>query len=275
MTRRHTQYILLAVAVAMALLYLFPIYWMYVSALKGPAETFVYPPTLVPKDPNWSIFSDVWQRTDMLGAFGNSLFIAIGTTILTGLLGTGCAYVLARHRSGWIDLALFLILTLQVLPPSLLVTPTFVGFHFAGLLDTPRLSVIIAKTAKEIPFFIIFVRAAFMTIPRDVEEAALIDGLSRFGALVRILLPLARNGILVCSIIVFLHAFGEFIYARSMIQNASLQPLSLGLYTFMGPNSTEWNAVMAYASLYATPVLAVFILLQRKIVTGLTSGAIK
>ena len=114
-----------------------------------------------------------------------------------------------------------------------------------------------------------------MSVPQELEEAALVDGNSRIGAFWNIVLPLARNGILVSAILIFMQAFGEFVYSKSMIQAKELQPASVGLNSFMGPNTNEWNKIMAYATIYVTPILAAFVLLQRRIVSGLTSGALK
>jgi len=209
-------------------------------------------------------------------AFPYCLFLASGGhTQIVAVLGVGCAYVLARYRNVWVDVGLFLILMLQVLPASLMVTPIFVGFSQFGLLDTPRLAVILAIAAKSMPFFVVLVRATFMSVPMELEEAALVDGNSRIGAFFNIVLPLARNGILVSAILIFMQAFGEFVYSKSLIQAVELQPASVGLNSFMGPNTNEWNNIMAYATIYVTPILAAFVLLQRRIVSGLTSGALK
>ena len=246
MTPLWTQRLLLVVAILLALLYLFPLYWMYVTSLKTGSEIFATPPGFVPADPQWGVFGYVWGLRDMGRFLWNSVIIASGTMVLTALLGTGCAYVLARYRNMWIDVALFLVLMLQVLPASLMITPLFVGFSMAGLLNHPQLAVVLALTAKTMPFFVVLVRATFMSVPGELEEAAQVDGNSR-----------------------------EFIYSKSIIQAVELQPASVGLNAFMGPNTTEWNNIMAYASIYVTPILAAFVLLQRRIVSGLTSGALK
>ncbi|MCD7059849.1 carbohydrate ABC transporter permease [Pelagibacterium xiamenense] len=269
------NWLLLAVALGLAALYLFPLYWMYVTSLKTGSEVFATPPGFVPRDAQWDNFPYVWSVRDMGSYIWNSLIIASGTTFLTAALGTGCAYVLARYRNMWIDIGLFLILMLQVLPASLMITPIFVGFSQFGLLETPRLAVILALTAKTMPFFVVLVRATFMSVPSELEEAALVDGNSRIGAFFAIALPLARNGILVSAILIFMQAFGEYVYSKSIIQSPALQPASVGLNAFMGPNTNEWNNIMAYASIYVTPILAAFVLLQRRIVAGLTSGALK
>jgi multiple sugar transport system permease protein len=275
MTKTYTPWFLLIVALALAAVYLFPLYWMYVTSLKTGSEIFANPPTLWPSAPNADIYPETWARRTMPVFLLNSVIIAGGITALTVILGTGCAYVLARYRNMWIDIGLFCVLMLQVLPASVMVTPLFVGFNQIGLLNFPRTAVVLAAAAKAMPFFVVLVRATFMSVPRELEEAALVDGNSRVGAFFNIVLPLARNGILVCAILTFMSAFGEYIYSKSIIQSPALQPASVGLSGFLGPNSTDWNGIMAYSAIYVTPILLVFVILQRRIVSGLTSGALK
>lgn len=267
--------LMLAIAIVMAAIYLFPLYWMYITTLKSGSEMFATPPSFWPSSPQWGTYGYVWESRRMGRYLWNSLVIAVGAVTLITVLGVGCAYVLARYRNVWVDIGLFLILMLQVLPASLMVTPIFVGFSQLGMLNYPRLAVVIAIAAKSMPFFVVLVRATFMAVPQELEEAALVDGNSRVGAFFNIVLPLARNGILVSAILIFMQAFGEFVYSKSMIQAAELQPASVGLNSFMGPNTNEWNNIMAYATMYVTPILAIFVLLQRRIVSGLTSGALK
>lgn len=269
------NWLMLAIAIVLAVIYLFPLYWMYLTSLKSGSEMFANPPGFWPADPQWQTYAYVWESRNMGRYLWNSVLIASSAVALITVLGVGCAYVLARYRNVWVDIGLFLILMLQVLPASLMITPIFVGFSQVGLLDYPRLSVILAIAAKSMPFFVVLVRATFMAVPQELEEAALVDGNSRVGAFFNIVLPLARNGILVSAILIFMQAFGEFVYSKSMIQAAELQPASVGLNSFMGPNTSEWNNIMAYATMYVTPILALFILLQRRIVSGLTSGALK
>ena len=267
--------LMFVIAILLAIIYLFPLYWMYITALKSGSEMFATPPSFWPAVPEWGVYAEVWQSRNMGRYLWNSMVIASGAVVLISALGTGCAYVLARYRNGWVDIGLFLVLMLQVLPASLMITPIFVGFSQFGMLEMPRLAVILAIAAKSMPFFIVLVRATFMSVPMELEEAALVDGNSRVGAFFHIVLPLARNGILVSAILIFMQAFGEFVYSKSLIQAVELQPASVGLNSFMGPNTNEWNKIMAYATIYVTPILAVFVLLQRRIVSGLTSGALK
>lgn len=275
MSRSLLPWLMVTVALALAAVYLFPLYWMYVTSLKTNSEIFANPPTFIPRDMDISIYPDVWVRRTMQVFMWNSTLIAFGVTAITMLSGTPCAYVLARYRNIWIDIALFTVLMVQVLPASVMVTPLFVGFHQVGLLDWPRTAVVLASAAKAMPFFVVLARATFMNVPRELEEAALVDGNSRIGAFAFIVLPLARNGILVCGLLIFMDAFGEYIYSKSIIQDQKLQPASVGLSGFLGPNSTDWNSIMAYSAIYVTPILAMFVLLQRHIVAGLTAGALK
>ena len=268
---------MLVLAIALAAIYLFPLYWMYVTSLKGQLGNLRQPADLLAARPEsrrsfprpgcggpWATF--LW----------NSLVIGSGVTALTVLLGTGCAYVLARYRSAWIDVGLFPILMLQVLPASVMITPLYVGFNQLGLLNFPRTAVVLAAAAKAIPFYIVLVRATFMNVPRELEEAALVDGNSRWGAFFFIVLPLARNGILVLAILTFMQALRRVHLLQ--VDHPPRKPISRpasGCRASSGPNSTDWNGIMAYAAMYVTPIVAIFVILQRRIVAGLTSGALK
>ena len=266
---------LLAFAIILAALYLFPLYWMYVTSLKTQSSIFAVPPEFLPGVPQWGNYATIWEVANIPRFIWNSLVIATGVTLITGLVGAGCAYVLARYRNRWIDVALFTVLMLQVLPPSLMVTPIFVGFASVGLLEYPRFATILAVSAKTMPFFVILCRAAFMTVPRELEEAALVDGNSRAGAFFMIVLPLARNGLLISALLVFMQGFGEYVYSASIIADNRLQPASIGMTNYLQPNQVNWNAIMAFAATYVTPIIAAFVILQRQIVNGLTAGALK
>jgi multiple sugar transport system permease protein len=269
-----TRKILCLVGIVLTAIYLFPLYWMYATAFKSASEIFQVPPALWPSAPEWN-FGRVLRDTNVLGYMANSLLVATGVTAIVVLLGTGCAYVLSRYRNAWVEAALFAILMMQVLPSSLMVTPLFVAFSQVGLLASPRLAVILAQAAKVLPLFIVLCRASFVQVPRELEDAARVDGASRIGAFFRIAVPLARNGILISAVLVFLQSFGEYVYARSLISQEPLQTASVGLQGFIGPNANDWTGVMAYSAIYVTPVLVVFMLLQRRIVSGLTAGALK
>jgi multiple sugar transport system permease protein len=268
------KYLLLALALAFAAIYLFPVYWMYATALKSSGAIFKFPPELWPSEPEVQV-ARVFAEHDIGRYLWNSLLVATGITAITVVLGTGAAYALANARGAKANVALFLIIVLQVLPPSLMVTPLFVAFNQVGLLAWPRSAVVLATAAKTLAFYVVLCRATFTQVPRELRDAALVDGNSHLGAFFMIILPIARNGILITSVLVFLQSFGEYVYSRSFIAAKELQTATVNLASYLSANSADWVGLMNYAGIYVAPILVVFILLQRQIVTGLTSGALK
>jgi multiple sugar transport system permease protein len=256
-------WVMVAIAVLIAAVYLFPVYWMYASALKPALELNAAPPTLYPHAPTLAAFRWIFQAENVVRFMQNSVVISVATTVLTLVLATGAAYSLARFRSVWMDVVLIGVMLSQVLPPPLLVTPMFVIFRQIGLINT-QLAVILATTTKTLPFAVIMLRTTFAQVPIDLEDAARVDGCSRAVAFLRVTLPLARVGYI-----------GEFVYPVSLMNKAALQPATVGLYSFVGADYSDWGNAMAFACVFVTPVIIIFMLLQRRIVSGLTAGALK
>jgi multiple sugar transport system permease protein len=267
-------WVMVAIAVLIAAVYLFPVYWMYASALKPALELNAAPPTLYPHAPTLAAFRWIFQAENVVRFMQNSVVISVATTVLTLVLATGAAYSLARFRSVWMDVVLIGVMLSQVLPPPLLVTPMFVIFRQIGLINT-QLAVILATTTKTLPFAVIMLRTTFAQVPIDLEDAARVDGCSRAVAFLRVTLPLARVGYIVVGTLVFLLAYGEFVYPVSLMNKAALQPATVGLYSFVGADYSDWGNAMAFACVFVTPVIIIFMLLQRRIVSGLTAGALK
>jgi len=274
MSRLLKRYLPSMVGLTILCLYLFPIYWMFATSFKGPAEAALYPPTMFPADPvsnHW----DVFVARDMGQYFWNSLVITAGTLSITILVGTGAAYALSLTRNMYVEIALFSILLMQALPPSLMVTPLFVMFNLFGILDTPRTAVVLALAGKSLPFYIVICRTAFLGIPKELREAALVDGSSRIGVFFKIVVPLARNAVLVAATLLGIQAMGDYVYSASFIYDKELQPLTVGLANYVGAEVTDWAGIMTYSSIMITPILVIFVLLQRRLVSGLTAGALK
>ena len=268
------RWLLTGVGAVIAGFYLFPVYWMYASALKVSDELNANPPTLIPHAPTLAAFRWIFERENIGQFMANSLVLSGSVTALTLILATGAAYSLARKKSVWMDVVLIGVMLSQVLPPPLLVTPMFVIFRQLGLINT-QLAVILATTTKTLPFAIVMLRTTFAQVPVDLEDAARVDGSSRTMAFMRITLPLARIGYIVVGALVFLLAYGEFVYPVSLLNKKALQPATVGLYGFVGADYSDWGNAMAFASVFVTPVIVVFMLLQRRIVSGLTAGALK
>ena len=268
------RWILLAIGVTIAAFYLFPVYWMYVSSLKTSSELNASPPTLLPEAPTLAAYVWIFTLENIARYLGNSFLQSASVTVLTLFLATGAAYALSRVRSFWMDAVLVGIMLSQVLPPALLVTPMFVIFRQIDLINT-QTAVILATTTKTLPFAVIMLRTTFAQIPVELEEAARVDGCSRMKAFLSVTLPLARVGYIVVGALVFLLAYGEFVYPVSLVNKNELQPATVGLYGFVGADYSDWSNAMAFASVFVTPVIVIFMLLQRRIVSGLTAGALK
>jgi len=273
-TKRARSLIFTIVAFAGAAIYLFPIYWMLISGFKSSAEIFVNPPTFFPRDPSLEAFHSVIVQENIARYLRNSVVIALPVTLLTLALGSMGAYAMSRIRSRLVDVALVIVLLLQVFPEALIATPIFIIFKAMGLLNS-FVAVILATTSKTLAFALVILRPMFLQVPHELEEASFVDGATRFQAFWRIVLPLMRAPLLVAGAIAFAQAYGQFVYPITLLNKQELQPGSVGIYAFIGAEFADWHRVMAFASIYVLPILAMFLLLQREIVSGLTAGALK
>jgi multiple sugar transport system permease protein len=271
---RRRAPLLTLIAVAGVALYLFPIYWMFISGLKDSAEIFANPPSLFPRAPSLAAFQHVFARENVLRYLRNSLAIAVPVTLLTVAMGACGGYALSRLRSRLVDAALFAVLMLQVFPDALLATPMFIIFKFLGLLNTFA-AVILATTSKTLAFALVILRPMFRQVPIELEEASLVDGCNRFQTFRRIVLPIMHIPLIVVGALSFVQAYGQFVYAFTLLNRNELQPATVGIYSFVGAEYADWHRVMAFSSVFVLPILAVFLMLQNKIVSGLTAGALK
>jgi multiple sugar transport system permease protein len=255
---------------------------MVSTSLKPPTEIFQTPPALIPAHPQIDSYrSALGLPTDrpelyITGAlyFKNSFIIAASTMLLTLAFAIPAAYALSRFNfRGKTTFMLFLIVT-QMLPAVLLVIPLFVLFKMFSLYNT-YLSVILADTALALPFAIIILRTSFMQIPEALEEAGLIDGASRLQVLWYIVLPLMRASLVAVGVFSFLTAWGEFVFALSFLAKPELQPISIGIFQFIGMYKTQWDTMMAFSTLVAIPAVVALLFLQRHFISGLTAGSMK
>jgi len=272
--KRRRAPLLTLIAGAGVALYLFPIYWMFVSGLKNSAEIFANPPTLFPRTPSLAAFSYVFMREDVLRYLRNSLAIAVPVTLLTVAMGACGGYALSRLRSRLVDAALFTVLMFQVFPDALLATPMFIIFKSIGLLNTLT-AVVMATTSKTLAFALVILRPMFRQVPIELEEASLVDGCNRLQTFCRIVLPIMHIPLIVVGALSFVQAYGQFVYALTLLSRQDLQPATVGIYSFVGAEYADWNRVMAFSSVFVLPVLLLFLVLQRRIVAGLTAGALK
>jgi multiple sugar transport system permease protein len=263
------------IAVASTALFLFPIYWMFITSIKPRNELFSNPPTLYPLNPTFHAYKENFLNDlQIIGYIGNSVIIATGTLLLTLLLAAPFAYALARVNIKGKGILLIFLLSTQMLPNIMLAMPLFIMFSKYGLINSFT-ALIIANTTYALPFAILVLRPYFLSIPSGLEEAAAIDGCNKLRTFWKIILPLVRPGLLTVGAFCFLFGWGDLLFALILTSDPSLRPLTLGLYNFIGEYGTNWNSLMAVAAIATIPIIVIFITLQKYIVGGLTSGSVK
>ncbi len=281
-SRVRTNILKICLGAILTALYVFPLVWMFSTSVKPPEEILRVPPILLPEHPQAQSYLQVLGLStgrQPLSSNGitlliNTLIISTYTTLLTLLLAVPGAYALARFRLRGRSVFLLAFLIAQMLPNVLLVIPLFILFKPLDLINRFT-GVILADAALALPMAVIILRASFLQIPVDLEEAALIDGGSRVQVLWYIILPLIRAGLIAVGAFAFLTAWGELIFALTFLQNPELHPVSVGVYQFIGMYTTQWDSMMAFSSLIALPALVAFLFLQKYFIRGMTTGAVR
>jgi multiple sugar transport system permease protein len=265
-------WLLLSPLLVLALL---PYAVMVSTALKPAAEIFAFPPHLLPAAPDLSSFAAMWLKTDFGSALLNSLYVSFGATILTLALAVPAAYAMTRFAlpaKG--ALRLFLLLS-QMISPVVLIIGIFRLMSLQGLIDN-RWSLILANAGFSVAFAIWMLQSYFQTIPKEIEEAARIDGASWFAALRRIFLPLAVPAVGITAIFTFISAWTDFILAFTLLRSPEKLTATMKVfYLVSGSYHVDWNDVMAASLVTTVPIAAIFIVLQKTIVNGLAAGAVK
>ena len=257
------------------LIFIFPLYWMLVTALKTQVEIFSIPTPLWPENLTFDAFTKQLSTSrDTLRGFKNSLIISCGATVISTVLAIPASYGLARFRFGARKALVLFFLITQMLPSTLVLTSLYIMFSKLGLLNT-YLAPILADATLGIPFSIIILRTYFVSIPKELDEAAKIDGCSHLSAFVKIMLPIAKPGIVVAAVFSFVYAWGDLIYGITFITNPNMRPITSSIYNYVQQYQTLWNSTMAFGIIAITPVVLIFIFMQKYIVSGLTNGAVK
>lgn len=257
------------------LIFIFPLYWMIVTALKTQVEIFSIPTPLWPENLTFEAFAKQLSTSgDTLRGFKNSLIISCGATVIATVLAIPAAYGLARFRFGARrGLVLFFLIT-QMLPSTLVLTSLYIMFSKMHLLNT-YWAPILADATLGIPFSIIILRTYFVSIPKELDEAAKIDGCGHVSAFTKIMLPIAKPGIVVAAVFSFVYAWGDLIYGITFITNPTMRPITSSIYNYVQQYQTLWNSTMAFGIIAISPVVLIFIFMQKYIVSGLTNGAVK
>jgi multiple sugar transport system permease protein len=254
-------------------LLVFPLWWMLVTAVAAPGDIRSYPPVFLPLAPNLQAFHAVLFERPMLRWLGNSLAIAAISTGFTMVLSVLAGYALSRFTSRVARGAGMTILLAKMIPTTLLVIPLYVMFRDLGLAAT-LLSAALSHCTVTIPFAIWMLKAYFDSVPRELEEAAMIDGCNPLATLWRVVLPVSLPGLGATALYAFILSWNEFAFARTLlISRPENWTVTIGIASIGGEYIVSWNEIMAAAAIVALPVVAVFLWLERYLVVGLTAGA--
>ena len=262
------------VLVALAIVVLFPFYWMTVTSFKNEEQmrslvSMFWPRPLVGEN-----YEQLLAKTDFVKWYGNSATVAISSTLLATAVGTIGAYALARLRFLGRGFLASATLITYLVPPSILFIPLYAQMRNLGLANSLG-GLIAAYPSFTVPFVTWLLMGYFESIPEELEEAAMIDGATRFGAFYRVVLPLSAPGVLAAGLYAFTQAWNEFLYALVFITDGKLRTLPVGLASFITGDVYGWGYLMAGAVLTTLPVIAAYIYLQKYMVEGLTAGSVK
>jgi N,N'-diacetylchitobiose transport system permease protein len=252
----------------------FPVYWMVATAFKPGQQILSYTPQWIPTHPTLSNFRDAIDQPFFWDAVKNSLIIVSSVVALSVVLAFLASLALAKFHFYGRKAFIVLILGVQMVPLAALIIPLYILMSRLGQVD--KLTGVIAMYLTFVlPFTVWTMRGFLLGIPKELEEAAMVDGATRFGAFVRVLLPLVGPGLVATSIFAFIQAWNEFIIAYVFLHTPEKQTLMVWLASFTTLRGTEWGPLMAGATLCALPVVVFFLLVQRRIAFGLTAGAVR
>jgi arabinogalactan oligomer/maltooligosaccharide transport system permease protein len=268
-----------AILVFVSLLVLYPVLWVVRMALT-PSQSFAMGLSPIPEDPSLANFVDVVGHTDLSGTwvFGHQLWNSIWISTITAVVGvslaTSAAYAFSRFRFPGQKLGMTSLLVTQMFPGTMMMIPLYILLDMTNLLDT-QTGLILVYSTTSIPFSTWMLKGYFDTIPKDLEEAARMDGASTLRIFFSIILPLARPAIAITALFSFMTAWNEFILAAKFMNAETSYTLPVVLQGYVGARSTAWGHFAAGAILVSTPVMALFFFLQKSLVEGLTAGSVK
>ncbi len=263
------------VGVAIFVVMIFPVFWMVSTAFKSDDQINALTPTWFPLHPTLKHFRDALAKPYFWDDVKNSVIVVLVTVTIAMVLAFLAAVALSKYRFTGRKLFIVLVIGVQMLPGAGLIIPLYVvlaRYHEVNTLT----GVILVYLTGVLPFSVWTLRGFILGIPKDLEEAAMVDGSTRLGAFARILLPLVAPGLVATSVFAFITSWNEYIFARVLLNDGSKQTITVWLSYFLGTSrNTDWGALMAASTLTAIPVVIFFLIVQRKIAFGLTAGAVK
>ncbi|AWV32134.1 carbohydrate ABC transporter permease [Paenibacillus sp. FSL H7-0716] len=273
-TRKLGYSLLYIVLIAVAALQLFPLVWLLFFSLKNNQEVFNLPALSLPMNPHWENYAKVWNVGNINVYFFNSVWITIAATVLTVIFGSLVTYAVTRMKWKGSSFVLGLFMVAMMIPVHSTLIPLFSIFNKIGLTDHP-LSLILSYVAFNMPITIMILLGFYYALPREVEEAAVIDGCSVNRMFFRIILPMTSSVIATTAIINMIYNWNEFIFVNTFISSDSYKTLTVGVQNFIGQYTTDWGAIGATLMISILPILITFLFLSNRIVEGIAAGSVK
>ena len=267
------------VLIITSLLSVFPFIWLTSTSLKGINEDiFAYPPTIIPQDFTWANYIDVWHRVNFMGYFWNSMIVAGLTVLLNLILSSLAAYPLARMQFRGKKFTFFAILATIMIPFQAIMLPVYLITLKLHLIDS--VNNVMGYIGLVMPFAvsafgIFLMRQAFLKVPKEVEEAAIVDGCNVFQMFVKVVLPMVKPTLAVLAVFTFIGSWGEFLWPSIMLTKDSMYTLPVGINNLQGMFSSNWRFIAAGSILATIPIIIFFLAMQRYFMSGENDGAVK
>lgn len=261
-----------AVTAICALVYVLPIYLIVLTSFKTAQEAFQIPPTFFAW-PTLAGYADFFARTNVLHMLTNSLIVTTSSTAIAFIIGVPAAYGLARYKGRAQGAVGLTFIASRFIPPIAMVVPFFLGLRAMNGLDS-LWGLILIYVGMNVPYVVWMMRGFFIDLPVEIEEAALVDGCTRMGTLMRVVIPIARGGLAATAVLTLMFAWNEFLFAL-LLTSSKAQTLPLSITAFLGEGGIEWNVLAAAGTLIMLPAIVFSVFVQKHMARGLTFGAVK
>ncbi|MBE7709838.1 MAG: carbohydrate ABC transporter permease [Cyanobacteria bacterium SIG32] len=267
------------ILIIVSVLSIFPFLWLISTSLKGAGENiFAYPPVFIPQDLTFENYVGVWKRVNLFGYFVNSMIVAIGTVVLNLLLSSLAAYPLARMEFNGKKITFFAVLATIMIPFQAIMLPVYLITIKLNLIDS--VSNLAGYLGLIMPFAvsafgIFLMRQAFLGIPREMEEAAIVDGCNVFQVFWKVLLPMVKPSLAVLAIFTFIGSWGEFLWPSIVLTKEALYTLPVGVNNLQGMFSSNWRFIAAGSIISIIPIIVFFLSMQKYFISGENEGAVK
>ena len=252
----------------------FPVLWMLFSSLKSNTEIFALPPRILPEEFTLTAYDAIFSNPVKIQFFINSYFVSGAVTLLTLLVSVMAAYAFSRYDFPMKKVFNLFVISTQTVPPITLLIPYF-GMVVAFRIFDTYLALILTYMVFTLPYAILLMTGYFNTLPKDLDQAVLVDGGSGWTALWRVIVPISLPGIVATGVYTFLLAWNEFLFALTLTKSTDMRTVPIGIQLLMGQHAFEWNEMMAMSVLGSLPLLLIYLVAQRYFLAGMTAGSVK